>query len=129
MTTHRSDEEFVVFIGRNLQQGIMLKIKKGDTVAIIAGKDKGVESRVLAMVGEDKILVEKVNVVTKHIKPTQGGKKGERITVEAPIHISNAMLIDPSTKKKTRVGFSFDDKGNKMRVAKTSGKEIVSNKG
>ncbi len=104
----------------------MLKIKKGDTVAIIAGKDKGKESSVLAMVGTDKVLVEKVNVVTKHIKPTQGGKKGERITVEAPVHISNVMLIDPSTKKKTRVGFAFDDKGTKMRVGRKSGKEITS---
>lgn len=104
----------------------MLKIKKGDNVIIIAGKDKGTQSEVLSVFPrENRVLVDKVNMVTRHVKPTQGGKKGERIKKEAPIHISNVMLVDPGTKNKTRVGFRTDDKGVKIRVAKKSGKDLA----
>ncbi len=104
----------------------MLKIKKGDTVKVIAGKDKGTEAKVLTVIPtEERILVEGVNVVTKHRKPNGAGQKGERISKEAPIHISNVMLVDPSTKKPTRVGFDVDADGNKKRIAKVSGKEIA----
>jgi len=103
----------------------MLKIKKGDTVEVIAGKDKGTQSKVIAVLPQrDRVLVENVAIVTKHIKPTQGGKKGERIKKESPIHISNVMLVDPGSKKPTRVGFQIDEKGVKNRIAKASGKVL-----
>lgn len=103
----------------------MLKVKKGDTVQIMAGKDRGAQAEVLTVMPQrERVIVKGVNVVTKHIKPTAGGKKGERIKVESSIHISNVMVIDPQTKKPSRVGFTIDDKGNKSRIAKKSGKEL-----
>lgn len=92
---------------------------------VIAGKDKGTTSSVLSVMPKDsRILVEGVNVVTRHIKPKQGGQKGERIKKEAPIHISNVMAIDPESKKPTRIGFGVDAEGKKTRVAKKSGKTV-----
>jgi len=103
----------------------MLKVKKGDTVQIMAGKDRGMQAEVLTvMPGRERVVVKGVNIVTKHIKPTAAGKKGERIKMESSIHISNVMVVDPNTKKPSRVGFSIDDKGNKSRIAKKSGKEL-----
>lgn len=102
----------------------MLKIKKGDKVEVITGKDKGKQNEVIAVFPIlEKISVKGVNVVTKHVKPKQSGMKGERIQIESPIHISNVMLICPETKKKTRVGFVVKD-GNKVRISKKSKKEI-----
>ncbi len=104
----------------------MLKIKKGDRVKVIAGKNAGDESIVLSVIPNDnKIIVENVNMVTRHIKPdTQAMKKGERIKKESPIDISNVMLICPKTKKPTRVGFKVKEDGTKVRIAKVSGEEI-----
>jgi len=102
----------------------MLKIKKGDKVEILAGKDRGKRGKVIAVLPKElKVIVEKVNVVTKHIKPKQSGQSGERITVEAPIDISNVALVCPHTDKPTRVGFVVKE-GVKVRVSKKSGKEI-----
>lgn len=102
----------------------MLKIKKGDKVEVITGKDKGKQGKVVSIIPNDeKILIKGINVVTKHVKPKQSGGKGERIQVESPIHISNVMLICPETDKKTRVGFVVKD-GNKVRISKRSNKEI-----
>ena len=87
----------------------MAKIRKGDTVQVITGKDKGLTGTVLVVYpGRDKILVEGVNRVKKHTKVGQsarGAKTGGIVTQEAAIHISNVMLVDPDTKKPTRVGF------------------------
>ncbi len=104
----------------------MLKIKKGDKVKVIAGKNSGEESIVLAVLPSvNKIIVENVNMVTRHIKPdTRAMKKGERIKKESPIDISNVMLICPKTKKPTRVGFKVKEDGTKVRIAKISGEEI-----
>jgi len=102
----------------------MLKIKKGDKVEILAGKDRGKRGKVIAVLPKElKVIVEKVNVVTKHIKPKQSGQSGERITVEAPIDISNVALVCPHTDKPTRVGFVVKE-GVKVRISKKSGKEI-----
>ncbi len=98
-------------------------LKTGDNVVIIAGKDKGKEGLITKVVrNKNKVIVENLNMVTKHIKP-QNGVEGQRTTKEAAIDASNVMLVDPSTKKPTRVGFKFED-GKKIRISKKSGKEI-----
>jgi large subunit ribosomal protein L24 len=104
-----------------------MKVKKGDTVLVIAGRDKGTRGKVLAaMPREDKVLVEGVNRVKKHtrIRTTQrGSKTGGIVTQEAPIHISNVMVVD-SDGQATRVGSREDENGLKTRVSRRSGKEL-----
>ena len=107
-----------------------MKIKTGDTVVVIAGKDskqvtkKGVESttgKVLKVYPEtNKVVVEGVNKVKKHQKPTQQNTQGSIIEKEAPIDASNVMLLDPKTKTPTRVGYKMEN-GKKVRYAKKSG--------
>lgn|SRR5574344_1064036 len=97
-----------------------MKIKKGDEVIVISGKYKGVKGAVLtAMPKEDKVIVAGVNRVKKHIKPTQE-QPGKIEEIEKPIHISNVALVDPKTKKPTKIGYKIE-KGTKNRVAKKSG--------
>jgi large subunit ribosomal protein L24 len=99
-----------------------LKIKKGDTVQVIAGKDKGKDGKVLAVnVKDNTVIVENVNMVSKHTKPSAANQNGGIITKEAPLHISNVMLLVDG--KTTRVGFTVAD-GKKVRVAKATGKAI-----
>ncbi len=99
-----------------------LKIKKGDTVKVIAGKDKDTEGKVLSVdVKRRRILVEGVNVVTKHAKPSQSNPNGGIVQKEAPIDISNVMLVVKG--KATRVGFKIED-GKKVRFAKATGEVI-----
>jgi large subunit ribosomal protein L24 len=104
-----------------------MKVKKGDTVVVIAGRDRGSKGKVIAAYPrQDKVLVEGVNRVKKHtrIRTTQrGAKTGGIITQEAPIHISNVMLVDTDGKP-TRVGYRIDDNGTKVRVARRSGKDL-----
>ena len=97
-----------------------LKIKKGDTVKVIAGKDKDTEGKVLS-VKNGKILVEGVNMITKHAKPSQANPNGGIVQREAAIDASNVMLVHEG--KATRVGFAIQD-GKKVRVAKATGKVI-----
>ena len=97
-----------------------LKIKKGDTVKVIAGKDKDKEGKVLS-VKNGKILVEGVNMITKHAKPSQANPNGGIVQREAVIDASNVMLVHEG--KATRVGFAIQD-GKKVRVAKATGKVI-----
>jgi len=107
-----------------------LKVKKGDLVQVITGKDKGKQGKIIqSFPAEDKVLVEGVNRVKKHTKVGQterGAKTGGIVTTEAPIHVSNVMLIVEKDGKKvpTRVGFRFDEDGNKIRVAKRTGEDI-----
>ena len=102
---------------------IKLKVRKGDKVIVIAGKDKGKEGDILAVFPKrNKVLVSGINVVIKHQKPTQHSDGG-RISKEMPIHISNVSHIDPKTMKPTRVGLKIID-GKKVRIAKKSG-EII----
>ena len=106
----------------------MMKIKKGDTVKVIAGSSKGKEAKVLSVdVEKNKVVVEGVNVVSKHSKPSAGNPNGGIITKEAPIDASNVMLVDGG--KATRVGFKVttDDNGKvvkKERFAKKTGNVI-----
>ena len=96
-------------------------VKKGDKVRVIAGKDKGTEAVVLkALPKVNKVVVEGVAIVKKHQKPTNANPNGGIVEVEAPIHVSNVMLIDPSNNEATRVGFKVVD-GKKVRVSKKSG--------
>ncbi|WP_019535601.1 50S ribosomal protein L24 [Paenibacillus ginsengihumi] len=102
-----------------------LHVKKEDTVIVITGKDKGKKGRVIAAYPrENRVLVEGVNLVKKHSKPTQQNPQGGIITKEAPIHVSNVMLVDPKTGQATRVGYKVLENGKKVRVAKKSG-EII----
>ena len=100
----------------------MLKIKKGDTVKVIAGKDKDKEGKVLSVdTKNNKVLVEGVNMVTKHAKPSQANPEGGIIQKEAPIDISNVMYVHKG--KATRVGFKIE-KDKKVRYAKSTGEVI-----
>ena len=99
-----------------------MKIKKGDTVKVIAGKDKDTEGKVLSVDRKkNRVLVEGVNVITKHAKPSQGNPNGGIVRKEASIDISNVMLVVKG--KATRVGFRFED-GKKVRYAKATGEVI-----
>ncbi|CAM2066180.1 50S ribosomal protein L24 [Sulfidibacter corallicola] len=93
------------------------KIRKGDTVMIVAGKDRGEIGKVLQVIpGKDRVLVEGRNMVKKHRRASQN-QEGGIVDLEAPIHVSNLMLIDPSDSKPCRVGFEVRD-GKKIRVSK-----------
>ena len=101
-----------------------LKIKTGDTVRVIAGESKGSEGKVLRVDREkNKAIVEGVNLVSKHTKPSAQNPQGGIVQKEAYIHISNLSLIDPKTKKTTRVGFEVRD-GKKVRISKKSNEVI-----
>jgi large subunit ribosomal protein L24 len=100
-----------------------MKIKKGDEVVVISGKYKGVKGQVLeARPTESRVVVAGVNRHKWHVKPTQN-EPGHIVDREAPIHVSNVALVDPKTKKPTRVGYKVE-KGKKVRVAKKSGTEL-----
>ena len=101
-----------------------MRIKTGDKVEIIAGKDKGVQGTVLkTFPKKDLVLVEGANLVKKHQRPSQANPQGGIIEEEAAIHVSNVQLIDPETNEKTRVAIEERD-GKRVRVAKKSGKAL-----
>ena len=101
-----------------------MKIRKGDNIIVLAGKDRGKEGKVIkAIPTEGKVVVEGVHIVKKHQKSRQQGKSGEIIEKAMPIDVSNVAIIDPKTKKPTRIGYEVRD-GKKVRIAKKSG-EIV----
>jgi large subunit ribosomal protein L24 len=101
------------------------RIRKGDRVEVITGADKGKRGEVLAVSPKDnRALVQGVRVVSRHTKPTGMGQPGGIVKKEAPIHLSNLMLVDPKTEKKTRVGFRVLDDGRKVRVARATGAVI-----
>ncbi len=100
------------------------RIRKGDTVVVIAGRDKGKKGEVLKVLPrENRAIVKGVNVVKRHQKPS-AGQAGGIITKEAPIHVSNLAHVDPKDGKPTRVGFKVLDDGRQVRVAKRSGEVI-----
>lgn len=102
----------------------MQKIRKGDKVVVLAGKDKGRTGEVLRMLPkDDKAVVRGVNVVRRHQRQTQS-QEGGIISKEAPVHISNIAIADPKDGKPTRVGFRVEKDGKKVRVAKRSGEVI-----
>ena len=104
-----------------------MKIKKGDTVLVIAGKDKGAKGKVIqAYPDQQRVLVEGVNRIKKHTRITQnqrGAQSGGIITTEAAIHVSNVMLVDGDGKP-SRVGKKTTDDGKRVRISRRSGKEI-----
>ena len=102
-----------------------IHIKKGDSVMVITGESKGQKGRVLE-VDRDKnrAIVEGVNMVSKHTKPNAKAPQGGIIKKEAPVHISNLMLVDPTTGKPTRIGRKLNDSKKLVRYSKKSGEEI-----
>ncbi len=101
-----------------------LKIKRGDTVVVISGKEKGKRGEVERVLPkENRVVVGGVNVRTRHARPTQNNQQG-LYTFAAPMHVSNVMLVDPDSGEPTRVGYRFTDSGEKIRVAKKTGKDI-----
>jgi len=106
-----------------------MKIKKGDHVMVMAGKDKGATGTVIAAYPtRSKVVVEGVNMIKKNKKVTNPGgrnaNEGGIVTQEAPIHVSNVQLVDPETKRPARVGYKINEDGTKVRVLRPSGKEI-----
>jgi large subunit ribosomal protein L24 len=104
-----------------------MKVRKGDTVLVVAGKDKGAKGKVIqALPREDKVIVEGVNRIKKHtrIRTTQrGSKTGGIVTQEAPIDVSNVMVVDTDGNP-TRVGYRIDDNGQKVRISRRTGKDL-----
>jgi large subunit ribosomal protein L24 len=102
-----------------------LHIKKGDTVMLIAGESKGQKGRILEVDRiKERAIVEGVNMVSKHTKPNAKAPQGGIIKKEAPVHISNLMLLDPASGKPTRIGKRLNDKNKLVRYSKKSGEEI-----
>jgi large subunit ribosomal protein L24 len=112
----------------------MAKIKKGDQVVVITGRDRGKQGKVLEVITDsDRLIVEGIQRVQRHIRPgtRRDNAEGGIVTVEAPIHVSNVMLVDPGTKKGTRVGYRTEEverdgrkRMQRVRVAKRSGKDV-----
>lgn len=104
-----------------------MKIHKGDTVIVISGPDKGAKGKVVeAYPKREKVLVEGVNRIKKHVAnsaPERGAESGGIVTQEAPIHVSNVMIIDADGNP-TRVGYRFDENGKKVRISRRTGKDI-----
>ena len=100
-------------------------IKKGDTVYVLAGEDKGRQGRVLSVqAAKNRAIVEGINIVSKSTKPSAKHPQGGIVKMEAPINISNLALIDPKSGKPTRIGIRINEKGEKVRYAKKSGEEM-----
>ncbi len=103
----------------------MRKIRKGDEVMVIAGKDKGKRGAVLRVLSDDYLLVEGANRVKKHQKPNpMKGTTGGIVDKEMPLHISNVAIFNPGTQKPDRIGFKFTDDGRKVRVFKSNGEML-----
>ncbi len=101
-----------------------MKLKTGDKVVVIAGKDKGKEGTITKTLrAENKVVVEGVNVAKKHVKPN-GQTAGSIVEMEMPIHASNVMIVDPKTKKGTRIGHNTDKNGKKVRVSRKSNSNL-----
>ncbi|KWW21584.1 MULTISPECIES: 50S ribosomal protein L24 [Peribacillus] len=101
-----------------------MHVKKGDKVVVISGKDKGKQGTILAAYPkQNRVLVEGINIVKKHSKPSQLNPQGGIISREAAIHVSNVMPLDPKSGKPTRVGYKIEN-GKKVRVAKISGESL-----
>ncbi len=101
-----------------------LKIRRGDTVVVISGKDKGKRGEVERVIPKkNRVVVGGVNERTRHARPSQNNQQG-LFTFDAPIDISNVMLVDPGSGEPTKVGYRFTDSGEKVRVAKKTGRDI-----
>ena len=103
----------------------MQRVKKDDQVVVVAGKEKGARGRVLRVLPDaDRVVVEGVNVRTKHVKPSQSNPQGGRIKREQPIHVSNVMPVDPKTNGPTRVRIKTLESGRRVRISVKSGEQL-----
>ncbi|MDD2519036.1 MAG: 50S ribosomal protein L24 [Bacilli bacterium] len=101
-----------------------MNFKTGDKVVVIAGKDRGKEGKITKILRDDnKVVVENVNIIKRH-KKSDGQTPGSIIEMEAPIHASNVMILDPKTKKRTRIGHTIDKNNKKIRISKKSNESI-----
>ena len=101
-----------------------MKLRKGDEVVVIAGKDVGKKGVISRVVHPDRVIVDGVNVAKKHQKATKATMQGGIFDKEMPIHVSNVAIVDPKTGGPSRVGYRFDDKGNKVRISRKSGADL-----
>ena len=102
-----------------------LKIKKGDTVKVLSGKDKGKTGKILQVLPKlGKVVVESVNIKTRFERAKKAGEKGKKVTFSAPMQVSKLMLVDSGSGNTTRVGYSFLENGNKQRISKVTGKAV-----
>lgn len=102
-----------------------IRLKKGDLVVVRSGKYKGKTGKVLATHPRDnKVTVDGVNIIKKHLKPSQANPQGKIVEVTKPIWVSKVGLVEPTTKKPSRIGYTVDKAGNKTRVYKLSGKPV-----
>jgi large subunit ribosomal protein L24 len=100
-------------------------VRKGDTVVVVAGKERGKKGKVLRVIPEKgRVVVERINMIKKHQRPTQKVRQGGIIEREGSIHLSNVMLVDPNSDKPTRVGMKALSDGKKVRVARRSGEML-----
>jgi large subunit ribosomal protein L24 len=101
------------------------RLKTGDQVVVISGKNKGKQGKIARILADsDRVIVEGVNLIKRHLKPTPKSPQGGILEKEAPLHASKVMPVDPKTGKPTRVRFKTDAKGNKTRIAVKSGEEL-----
>ena len=101
-----------------------MKLKKGDNVIVIAGKEKGKKGKIVKVIPtENKVIIEGMNMLSKHRRARKSNEKGQMIKVAMPIHCSNVMIIDPKTEKGSRLG-SKEISGKKVRISRKSGQEI-----
>ena len=102
-----------------------IRLKKGDTVVVTTGKYKGKTGKVVAThPTENKVTVEGINIVKKHVKPNRVNPQGAIVEITKPIWVSKVAIVEPTSKKPSRIGYTIDKDGNKTRVFKKSGKEI-----
>ena len=102
-----------------------IRLQKGDTVVVRAGKYKGQTGKILATHPRDnKVTVEGINIAKKHVKPSKVHPQGAIVEITRPIWVSKVAVVDPTSKKATRIGYKLDKDGNKTRIYKASGKEI-----
>ncbi len=104
-----------------------MRIVKNDTVKVLSGKYNGKTGKVLKVFpDEDRVIVEGVNIIKKHTKPSQKNQQGGIVEKEASIHVSNVMVIDPKTSEPTRIGYKYLEDGSKVRISKKSGEMLGS---
>lgn len=109
----------------NTKQLYKIRLKKGDTVIVRTGKYKGQTGKITAVhPNENKVTVEGINIVKKHVKPSQSHPQGAIVEVTKPIWVSKVAVVEPTTKQASRIGYKLNDDGTKTRVYKRTGKEI-----
>lgn len=102
-----------------------IRLKKGDNVIVTVGKHKGKTGKVVSThPSKNMVTVENINVVKRHVKPTQAKPQGGIFEITKPLPVSNVAILEPTSKKASKIGYTFDKTGNKVRVYKSTGKEI-----